>query len=77
MENAARLISTLGFPIFCALVLGYVGYKLLQQQREDNLRREDRLFLQLDSFSKSLDNFNATLIKIDTRLEAVENKLEK
>lgn len=77
MENAAQLISTLGFPIFCALVLGYVGYKLLQQQREDNLRREDRLFLQLDSFSKSLDNFNATLIKIDTRLEAVENKLEK
>ena len=45
MENAAQLISTLGFPIFCALVLGYIGYKLLQQQREDNLRREDRLFL--------------------------------
>lgn len=77
MEQIVQIISTLGFPIFCAIALGYVGYKFLQESRADNLRREDRLFSQLEKFGESLDNFNTTLIKIDARLEAVEEKINK
>ncbi|MFR5264574.1 hypothetical protein [Clostridium sp.] len=49
----------------------YILYTTSQQQREDN-KREERLFMQLDKFGDSLDNFNTTLIKSDTRLEAIK-----
>ena len=75
MEQIVQIISTLGFPVFCALALGYIGYKFLQESRADNIRREDRLFSQLEKFGESLDNFNTTLIKIDARLEAVEKQI--
>lgn len=77
MDQVVQIISTLGFPIFVALALGYIGYKFLQESRADNIRREDRLFSQLEKFGESLDNFNTTLIKIDARLEAVEKKISQ
>ena len=54
----------------------YILYTTSQQQREDN-KREERLFMQLDKFGDSLDNFNTTLIKIDTRLETIKKGLGK
>lgn len=71
-----QIITNLGFPIACVVGCGYFIWHTTQQSREDNNRREERMFEQLDKFGDSLDSFNSTLTKIDARLEIVEKKIE-
>ena len=73
MEAAVTLIQTLGFPIACVIALGFFVYKIYLTEKEEGHAREERLYAQLDKFSDSLTNFNATLIKIDTRLSIIED----
>ena len=76
-NGITSIITNLGFPIFCVVILGGFVYKIWQQSAADYKGREDRMFTQLEKFSTSLDNFNTTLTRIDTRLDAVEKKMEK
>lgn len=76
MMEIGEFISTLGFPIACVVACAYYIMVINKQSREDTKAREERMYSQLDKFSDSLDNFNATLVRIDTRLEAVEKKIE-
>ena len=76
MGDFSQIISSLGFPIATAIACGYYILKTQQQAREDSKVREERLYTQLDKFTVSLNSFNATLIRIDTRLGAVEKKLD-
>lgn len=71
-----NLIQNLGFPIACVVACGYFIWQLVKTEREENAKREQRHYEQMDKFSTSLDKFNETLIKIDTRLGEVEKKLE-
>lgn len=73
MEAVVTLIQTLGFPIACVIALGFFVYKIYLTEKEEGNVREERLYAQLDKFSDSLTNFNATLIKIDTRLSIIED----
>lgn len=81
------LVSNLGFPIVCVIGLGWFLYQVFQKtttQNETNMKavqercaaREERLYQQIDKFGESLNSFNATLIRIDARLEAVEEHLK-
>ena len=83
MEDLVSIVGTLGFPIAIALIVFYFYTKFVSDQmaqcskREEALmaesrNREDKLNAQLDKFAESLNNFNLTLIKIDTRLELLE-----
>ena len=74
--DITKLISDVGFPMVCAIVGGFYIWKIQQQNRDDSIKREDRMFTQLDKFGDSLDSFNHTLTKIDKRLEDVEKKIE-
>lgn len=75
IQIVTSLISTVGFPIVCVIGMAYFFYKMWQK----NSDREDKALAQsaaqMEKFSNSLDKFNETLIRIDTRLEAVEKKL--
>ena len=84
LNNIQAFINGLGFPVVCALGLGYFVYKVWKSQREDNTkqmenmaarcqRREDKLFAQIDKFSETLDKFNFTLTRIDTRISVLED----
>lgn len=84
----SELITTLGFPIVCVGALGWFIYQIfiktteqneknMQQVQERCAAREERLYQHIDKFSESLNGFNATLIRIDARLEAVEEHLNK
>ena len=88
MEDIISIVSTLGFPIAMAIVAFYFYTKFVNEQmaacskREETLlaesrSREDKLNAQLDKFAESLQNFNTTLIKIDTRLEFLEKQASK
>ena len=63
-----QMIDNHGFPIVCVVVLCIFIYKIYQQ----SVKREERLYSQIDKFGESLDCFNTTLTKIDARLEVVE-----
>lgn len=84
LSNLQSFIDGLGFPIVCAVGLGYFIYKVWKAQREDNTKqmenmaercqkREDKLFAQIDKFSETLDKFNFTLTRIDTRISVLED----
>lgn len=89
INGISQLISSLGFPIVCVLCLGWFIHKVwsdnrtdVQQQiktMEENYKaREDKLYHQIEKFSESLDNFNVTLTRIDTRLDYLEKlRVEK
>ena len=83
-----ELIAGLGFPIVCVLGLGWFVYKIWKSYKEDMKSeldamakrcqaREDKLYEQIDKFNTTMNNFNGTLIKIDTRLEQLENKINE
>ena len=86
MEEIVNLISQLGFPIAVAVAAFYVYAKFVSAQmdqcakREEALMqqsqvREEKLAAQLDRFTETLNNFNVTLTKIDTRLEIIEKEV--
>lgn len=83
-----QLIASLGFPIVCVLALGWFVFRAWDNMREDmkqqielvqkdSKEREDILHKQIDRFNDSLDNFNITLTKIDSRLEYLEKSMQK
>lgn len=85
MEDLVNVVSTLGFPIAISLIIFYFYTKFVSEQMaqcakreealmEESRSREDKLNIQLDKFAESLNNFNTTLIKIDTRLELLEKQ---
>lgn len=75
-EEVVQIIQQLGLPV--ALVAGYfyTDNKKYQQQREDNLKREERYSKQIERFGDQMDKFSDTLTAIDTRLQQLEKKGE-
>lgn len=55
MEEISQLITNVGFPIACCIVLFYNNTK----------------------FTETLNNLNVTLKELSTRIENIEDKLEK
>ena len=76
MESIVQVVESVGFPIAVAVASAMGIYKTQQQNREDSNKREERMFEQLNEFGKSLNNFNETLITIDSRLEVLEDKIK-
>lgn len=68
------LLAKFGFPIVCCLGLMWYVQETQQQYRQDTLKREDRLYLQIDNFNSTMRDFNNTLISIDSRLQKLEDK---
>ena len=76
-------IGSVGFPIVLAIGLVYFCYWMIKQNNEQAKEREAKLYEiiheetdKLDKFSLTMDKFNETLIKIDSRVEVIENKLK-
>lgn len=87
-QTIQSLISTLGFPIVCSIVLGIFVFKIWKAQREDNnaqlakmsercLAREERLYEQMDKYNETLSDAVETLAKIDTRISVLEEIVSK
>lgn len=74
--DITTVIQNLGFPIACVVACGWFIFQNQKAEREENARREERNYSQLEKFSETMDNFNTTLTKIDARLEALEKKIE-
>lgn len=77
MDNVIQAIATVGFPIVACIGIALFIYQDRKAEREENVKREERFFNQIDNFNKSLNKFNGTLEGIDKRLEKIEEKVGK
>lgn len=83
LDTILTIITTVGFPIAAVIGCAFFIARMSKTYREDLTEqlevqqakadeREETLYGQLNEFNKSLQGFNSTLVKIDTRLELLE-----
>lgn len=70
-----EMVQSLGFPVVCVCACWVYITNDAKNEREDNLKREERMFNQLDRFADTIESLNNTLITIDSRLTNVEHEL--
>lgn len=71
-----QLVTNLGFPIASVIACGSFIYKMQQQQREDTVRREERMFEQMSNITFTLSNINTSLEVLNERIERLEGQHE-
>ena len=71
------LITTLGFPIFCVLALGYFIYKSYEQIEKRNEGREEKLYTMLANSQSAIDNAIETNAKFVAQLESMQNNVNR
>ena len=75
IETTTNLISSLGFPIACAIAVAYVFYSFLKTYQNENAKREERFLATISDFSTTIEKLTTTLATIDSRLTCIENSL--
>ena len=66
-QDVTTIISTVGFPIFCTLALGYFVFKAFQSITTANQEREKNLYTLLGETREQLNNaikVNASFVEI-------------
>ena len=76
IESATNLISSLGFPIACAMAVAYVFYSFLKTYQNENAKREERFLTTISDFSTTIEKLTTTLATIDSRLTCIETTLK-
>ena len=77
MEEVAKLITNLGFPIVCVIACAYFINYIIKAEREENKKREEKYIDTINKFSVVLEKVNDNLSAINKRLEYFENKLDE
>ena len=75
-QAITNLITTVGFPIVCCLGLGWFMVKYINQQREDNINRENKLLEITSKQNEVLININSNMDKMSTTLENMNQRLD-
>ena len=77
VEEIARAITTLGFPIICVIACAYFINNMINEERQENQNREEKYIETINKFSTVLEKVNENLINNNKRLEYIENKLDE
>lgn len=67
MNDIVNVISTVGFPIFCVIALGFFIYKAFEKITNTNAEREKELYKLLGETREQLNNaieINASFVEI-------------
>ena len=75
MNEVTTLITNLGFPIVCVLGCAYFIWYMVKQEREENIKREERYLTTIDKFTTVLEKVNENLSTNNKRLEYIEKKM--
>lgn len=62
-----QVITTLGFPIFCVIAMGWFISKLWNKSQEQNEKREEKLYEVIDKAqtqNEQLSKTNAEFVKV-------------
>ena len=71
MEEIAKLITNLGFPIVCVIACAYFINYIIKAEREENKKREEKYIETINKFSVVLEKVNDNLSAINKRLDEV------
>ena len=52
--DVMTLIQTLGFPIACVVGIAIAFWQIIKSEREENSKREDRLFTMIENNTKAI-----------------------
>lgn len=84
MNDFSTLITNLGFPIACAVALGYFIFQQTKTQREDNNKREDRLLTNNEKLSDALNKSSQAIVEstkvisvINDKVDDIDSKVDK
>ena len=75
-NSITTIISTVGFPIFCVVCLGYFVWKAFNMVMQNNKERESKLYdtiAEIRGQLKEASTTNASFVKI---LEAMSKDIE-
>ena len=71
------LITSVGFPIFCVLALGFFIYKSYEKIEKRNEVREEKLYTMLANSQSAIDNAIDTNAKFVAQLESMQNNVNR
>ena len=71
------LITSIGFPIFCVLALGFFIYKSYENIEKRNEGREEKLYTMLANSQSAIDNAIDTNAKFVAQLESMQNNVNR
>jgi F0F1-type ATP synthase membrane subunit b/b' len=83
-NNISTIISTVGFPIFCVVCLGYFVWKAFNMVMQNNKEREGKLYdtiAEIRGQLKEASATNASFIKIlenmSKDIEDIKDKIKE
>lgn len=71
------LITSVGFPIFCVLALGFFIYKSYEQITKRCNEREDKLYVMLTNAQSAIDDAIETNAKFVAQLESMQSNVNR
>lgn len=60
MDSVEQMISSVGFPIFCCIVLGFFIYQAFQKITTQNAQREERLYAMISECQATNEKLTQT-----------------
>ena len=76
-DDIANLVTSLGFPIVCVIGCAYFINYIINAEREENQKREEKYIETINKFSVVLEKVNDNITTNNKRLEYIENKLDE
>ena len=77
ISTVEGLITSIGFPIFCVLALGFFIYKSYEQIEKRNEGREEKLYTMLANSQSAIDNAIETNAKFVAQLESMQSNVNR
>ena len=77
ISTVEGLITSIGFPIFCVLALGFFIYKSYEQIEKRNEGREEKLYTMLASSQSAIDDAIETNAKFVAQLESMQSNVNR
>lgn len=76
LDGVTQIISTVGFPIFCVLALGYFVWKAFNMVMTNNKERETKLYDTIAEIRGQLKEASATNASFVKILENMSKDIE-
>ena len=75
--DITNLIQNTGFPIACVVMLAYYTYTTNRANREENNKREERLYQIIDTQSTQLAEVSTQMAEVRTSIDNLNDTLKR
>ena len=75
--DITNIIQNTGFPIACVIMLAYYTYTTNKANREENNKREERLYQIIDTQSTQLAEVSTQMAEVRTSIDNLNDTLKR